>query len=188
MKPRVSAYLIEPREILVKLYQLVCLFLANKQISRIAHPQDPKEPLKKLETRFLFQQASTLLLEVAILFRALDDQKRRSPDSEECNNYLKRLEDTNRKYGPMMFDEELGIRECCNKIIHAVSFEPHMTESDEAHSKDHGAYYGGYERELQWHHLSGNIRISGSYRQKEWAFLLQIPEFVEGMSYLLDDG
>jgi len=188
MKPPVSAYLIKKDEILFKSYRLLCLFFANKQISNIAHPEDSKEPLKKLESRFLFSQASTLLLEVAILFRALDEQIRKFPDSATRGQYVQRLEQTNQKYGPMMFEEHIDIRECCNKIIHAKTFEPHLVEGDAPHSKDYPAFYGDSEQELQWHHLSGNVRITGEHKGQEWAFLIQIPEFVEAIAFLLDDS
>lgn len=189
MKTSITAYLIEKNEILLKAYQLLCLFFANKQISSIAHPEVPLEPLKRLETRFLFTQVSTLLLEVAILFRTLDDQMKKSPESPQRAQYLLQLERTNNNYAPMLFDENINIRECCNKIIHATTFEPNLVEGGTAHSKDYMAYLGDSEREFQWHHLSGDVRITGKKQDKEeWAHLIQIPVFVEAIAFLLNDG
>lgn len=88
----------------------------------------------------------------------------------------------------MLFDEHVDIRECCNKIIHAITFEPHLVEGGTAHSKDYAAYFGDSDRELQWRHLSGNVRIVGQHMNKEWAHLIQIPVFVEAIAFLLDDG
>lgn len=188
MKSSVSAYLIEKNEILLKAYQLLCLFFANQQISRIAHPENPLEPLKRLETRFLFTQVSTLLLEAAILFKTLDDQIQKSPESPSRTRYMQQLSRTNENYGPMLFDEHIDIRECCNKVIHATTFEPQLVEGETAHHKDYASQFGNFEREIQWHHLSGNVRITGQHKKEEWAYLIQIPEFVEALSFLLDDG
>lgn len=187
MKPPVSAYQIEENEILRKAYQLLAYFLANQQIARIAHPNKPDDPLKALEARFLYQETSTLLLEVAILFRSLDDQLKRSTNSTQREKYLKKTASANERYGFDMFDK-LPIRECCNKIIHATTFEPFVVEGGDAHTKDSAAFYEGYDREIVWHHLSGYIRISGRYDNKEWAYLISVPEFVEALSYLLGNG
>jgi hypothetical protein len=99
MKPSVSAYQIEESEILRKAYQLLAYFLANQQIARIAHPDKPDDPLKALEARFLYQETSTLLLEVAILFRSLDDQLKRSTNSAQRKNYLNKVANTNERRG-----------------------------------------------------------------------------------------
>ena len=187
MKPSVSAYQIEESEILRKAYQLLAYFLANQQIARIAHPDKPDDPLKALEARFLYQETSTLLLEVAILFRSLDDQLKRSTNSAQRKNYLNKVANTNERYSFDMFDK-LPIRECCNKIIHATTFEPSVVEGGDAHTKDCGAFYEGHDREIVWHHLSGDIRISGKHDKKDWAYLISVPEFVEALSYLLRNG
>ena len=98
MKPSVSAYQIEESEILRKAYQLLAYFLANEQIAKIAHPDKSDDPLKSLDARFLFQETSTLLLEVAILFRSLDDQLKKSTNSDNREKYLRKVANTNERY------------------------------------------------------------------------------------------
>ena len=97
MKSSVSGYQIEASEILRKAYQLLAYFLANEQIAKIAHPDKSDDPLKSLDARFLFQETSTLLLEVAILFRSLDDQLKSSTDSVNRENYLGKVASTNER-------------------------------------------------------------------------------------------
>ena len=183
----IYTYQIEKHEILFKAYQLISCFFANEQISRIAEPDNPKEPLKALEARFLYQQTSMLLLEIAILYRSLDDQIKRSADSPDRKEYLKKVKSVDQKYGLAIFDN-LSIRECCNKIIHADTFEPRIVEGIGAHKADTAAYYGGFDKEITWHHLDGTVRISGKHDKKDWAFLIRIAEFVEAIAYVLGDG
>lgn len=187
MKPSVSAYQIEENEILRKAYQLLVYFLANEQIARIAHPNKPDDPLKALDARFLFQETSILLLEVAILFRSLDDQLKKSKNVIQREKYLSKVTSTNERYGFDMFDK-LSIRDCCNKIIHATTFEPWITEGLGAHTKDLAAFYGDDDKEIVWRHLSGDIRISGTQNNNDWAYLISVPEFVEALAYLLGNG
>jgi len=186
MKPTFSAYQIEKSEILRKAYQLLAYFLANKQIANIAHPDNSDDPLKSLDARYIFQETSKLLLEVAILFRALDDQLQKPKNLVNREKYLERVKSTNQRYSLDMF-ENLSIRECCNKIIHATVFEPKIVEGLGAHSKDLAAFYGDDEKEIVWHHLSGDIRIAGKHSGKDWAYLISVPEFVEALAYLLDN-
>jgi hypothetical protein len=187
MKPSVSVYQIEKSEILRKAYQLLAYFLANEQIARIAHPDKSDDPLKALDARFIFQETSTLLLEVAILFRSLDDQLKISANPDKRDNYLKKVASTNDIY---YFDiiDKLSIRECCNKIIHATIFEPLVIEGLRAHTKDYAAFYGDDDKEIVWHHFSGNVRIAGTYNNNDWAYIISVPEFVEALAYLLGNG
>lgn len=184
MKSSAATYQIEESEILRKAYQLLAYFLANKQIAKIAHPEKTNDPLKALEARFLFQEISTLLLEVAILFRTLDDQLKKSKNSALQEKYSKKIANTNARYEFDMF-EKLSIRDCCNKIIHATIFEPMIVEGSGAHTKDFAAFYGDHEKEIVWHHLSGDVRIVGVFNNNDWAYLINITEFVEALAYLL---
>jgi hypothetical protein len=86
-----------------------------------------------------------------------------------------------------MFDK-LPIRECCNKIIHATIFEPMVVDGLGAHTKDFTAFYGDGDKEIVWHHLSGDVRIAGTYHDKDWAYLISVPDFVEALAYLLGNG
>jgi hypothetical protein len=184
MKSTVSAYQIEENEILRKAYQLLAYFLANERIAKIVDPDETDDPLKALDARFLFQETSTLLLEVAILFRTLDDQLNRSTDSAQLEYYLNKVKNTNERYGFDMFDK-LSIRECCNKIIHATTFEPMVVEGLGIHTKDFAAFYRDDDKKIVWHHLSGDVRISGIHKKDDWAYLINVPEFVEALAYLL---
>ena len=86
-----------------------------------------------------------------------------------------------------MFDK-LSIRDCCNKIIHATTFEPRVVEGLGAHTKDFAAFYGDDDKKIMWHHLSGDVRIAGNFNQKSWVYLFSVPDFVEALAYLLGNG
>jgi N6-adenosine-specific RNA methylase IME4 len=71
----------------------------------------------------------------------------------------------------MMFDE-MPLREVCNKIIHALVVEPHLTEAVDSHHLDDLANSVAWPEDaeeggtiqwdpVKWTHLSGNIRLVG---------------------------
>jgi len=184
MNATITEYQIEKHEILFKAYQLLAFFYANEQISRIASPDDPKEPLKALETRFLYPKTSLLLLEIAILCRTLDDQIRKSADSPERSNYIEKFDSF--VLGQALFDK-FSLRDCLNMIIHADKIEPWTTEGVEAHKSDGVAYYGGHEKQIQWRHLDGNVFVWGQKHGKRWHHIIDLPEFVEAIASVLAD-
>jgi hypothetical protein len=126
-----------------------------------------------------------LILEVAILFRSLDDQFKKLKNNLLQEEYFKKLESTNERHNFDIIDK-ISLRECCNKIIHATTFEPCIVEGLRPHTKDLPAFYGGDEKEIIWHHLDGNIRISGTKNDNAWVYIISVPEFVEALAYLLE--
>jgi hypothetical protein len=55
-----SIYVIDRNVVLQNAYNLTCVFFANKEIVRRTDPDDPMEPLRRLEAMFFESVASPL--------------------------------------------------------------------------------------------------------------------------------
>ena len=123
---------------------------------------------------------------VAIAIRVIDDQMRSlPPDASARQQYEKRKAVTD-KYQYGLFDDlNLTLRDTCNKIIHSDVMEPHTKEGDEVHELDIECLHGDGERAIDWHHLNGYVRLSGTDRGKEWYVLLDVEAFVVGAYEIL---
>lgn len=181
MTATITEYQIEKDEILFKAYQLLAFFYANQQISRAVVPGDHCQPLKALETRFLYPKSSLLLLEVAILCRTLDDQIRRSSDSPERTAYVEKFEGF--VLGRGLFDN-YSLRKCLNWIIHADSILPNKTSGAEPHLSDAPAYFGDGDMRVMWEHLDGHVLLSGRRGKAKWSHFIHVPEFIETVAAL----
>jgi hypothetical protein len=96
-----------------------------------------------------------------------------------------------------MFDK-LTLREACNKIVHATTFEPHRQDASGSHRIDDYNALAWSEAmdhsegeaipspdQIKWQHLSGIIRLGGEKAGEKWWHLLQVPMFVEAVYKLL---
>jgi hypothetical protein len=181
-------YVIDRSSVLQKLYYLLCLFFANKEIARRSDPNDERAPLSSLEKKFFVSEASRLLIEVAIAVRVIDDQMKQVPsDAPERQTYDSVKADIDRTHEYAMFDDlNLTLRETCNKIIHSNVMEPHSSEGREAHELDHGYLYGDDEKSIDWKHFNGYVRLCGTdHKGKEWYVLLDLEVFVGAVYRLL---
>ncbi len=177
------------------------MFYANKEISRLADLEDASDAHSALQARFFAREMTHLLLNIAIGLRVLDDQMLvMKPDAQERAAYLQRRDAVHKIYGISVFDE-LTFREVCNKVIHAIVVEPHFTEGYEKHAEDHKndlAYSYAAEsttseeflepERVKWQHLSGSIRLGGTQSKEQWWHLLDAPEFVAAVNYVLGDA
>lgn len=201
MTDRVSigsgTYELDAEQIKLNAYRLGCLFFANKEIARRSDPESPSASAK-LEQHFFVREMSHLLLQIAIALRVMDDQMRARPkDDPRRAEYFRRRDDTDKRFQCMLFDE-MPLREVCNKIIHALTVEPHLTDATESHHLDdlanhyacpEDAEYSGTAQwdPVKWSHLTGNIRLVGRKGAEEWYLLLEVPTFIEAISSLLSD-
>jgi len=194
-----SKYILDRESIKQNTYRLVCLFYANKEISRNTDPGNRNSGIAKLEDSFFFSEFSRLLIEIAISIRVLDDQMMSlSEESTIKKNYLDAKTEVNNSYNCMMFDE-MNLREVCNKIIHADVVEPHLQEvENDGHDIDNINWLGWSEsveqsgedvipepEPIKWMFLTNNVRLGGKNRGQQWWHLLEIPLFVEAISELL---
>lgn len=195
-----STYTLDAETLRLNSYRLLCLFYANKEISRLCDPGDDSSAPSTLERHFFSREMTQLLLGIAIGIRVLDDQMQNlSMDSPERQKYLERRDRANRNHRSMMFDD-MTLREACNKIIHATVVEPHSSEGSSSHrideynwlgwseSHEEGEDAGPEPEPIKWHHLSGHIRLGGQHQKKQWWHLLDVPEFVDAVHATLWDG
>jgi hypothetical protein len=174
--------------LLKQAYMLLCLFFADKEISRHSDPTDKDAVFTSLKNRFFETEVTKLLMELATLVRVLHDQMEKRPDSDPYKiKYVKQREATSKlEYG--LFDSlNLDLRKICNKIIHSEVFELHSSEGAEAHESDSAFKYGMDEKAINWTHLNNYVRLSGKFQKVDWYVLLDIRIFVIGIYVLLDD-
>lgn len=195
-----SSYVLDREAIKLNAYRLICHFYANKEIARHTDPDTRDDAIAKLEDNYFFREISKLLLEVAISVRVLDDQMKKVNETSEIRiHYDTAMEQVNRHYSCMMFDE-MKLREVCNKIIHAEVVEPHIHESEDGgHEIDNYNWLGwsdaveqsGDENSpapepIKWKYLTNNVRLGGKHRGSQWWHLLEVPTFVGAISELLN--
>ncbi len=179
-------YLFDKGTILQKAYTLLCVFFANKEIARTSNPSDPNDPLRSLEDLFFTTEASRLLIEIAIAIRVLDDQMQILPITDKTRiryDASKKMVDS---FEYALFDDlNLNLRETCNKIIHSEIMEPHFTDGTEPHELDFAYRQGEGDKEINWQHINGYVRLSGTKGKQVWYVLLDLKTFISGVYKLM---
>jgi hypothetical protein len=117
------------KPIRLDIYRLACHFEGSRPFSQTWEglTAEMQQPLKDLEREFFCDEASRILLQSATILRMLDDES--EADAGERNPFF---------CGTLRMDaeeEELSLREACNKIIHArkISFDRLPNEGQEGH-------------------------------------------------------
>jgi hypothetical protein len=77
-----STYMLDTETLKLNSYRLVCLFYANKEVSRTSDPEQPDAGAAKLERNHFAREMTYLVLSIAIVVRVLDDQMRALPENE----------------------------------------------------------------------------------------------------------
>jgi hypothetical protein len=189
-----NTYSIDSMSLRLKCYRLLCLFRANKEIARLANPEAPNDLSSRLEAQFFPWEMTHLLLELAIGLRVLDDQMRQLPDDSDTRQaYSSNSNRINHKYdGMILLFDKATLRDACNKIIHATVVQPHSIQGSSEHQID-GQNAMAWADEMadvrveqsaepepvNWHYLSGYVRLGGEHNGKQWWKLLDVPLFVE---------
>jgi len=193
-----STYVLDKESIKLNAYRLLTLFYANKEIARQSNPAQRDDAASQLERLFFGAEMAKILLNIAIAVRVFDDQMKDLAITDPLRaGYFKRRDEVNRRHPCMMFDE-MPLREVCNKIIHATTVEPHSIQGAEAHQIDGYNWLGWSEAQesmqeevgprpdqIEWEHLSGNIRLGGSQSKEQWWHLLEVPTFVNAVFELV---
>lgn len=60
-----------------------------------------------------------------------------------------------------------------------------MSEGQEVHELDLDCRHGGEPPSIEWKHMNGYLRLAGAERNKPWYVLLNIENFVTGVSLAL---
>ena len=192
-----GTYELDAEQVKLNAYRLGCLFFANKEIARRSDPASPSAAAQ-LEQQFFAREMTHLLLQIAIALRVMDDQMRARPETDgKRSEYLRRRDETDRRFECMMFDA-MPLREVCNKIIHALAVEPHLTDAMDSHHLDdlaneyacpEDAEHSGTIQwdPVKWSHLTGNIRLVGKKGKETWYHLLEVPVFIDAITSLLND-
>lgn len=110
---------------ILELYRLVAIFLASKNFAalRNGHPGEGHDPIYQLQ-ECEEEEIARILLVLAITARVIDDRENHVYEIVGTNcGRLQR--DTSRPA-----NEELTLREACNKIIHAKKVRLDMEEND----------------------------------------------------------
>jgi hypothetical protein len=126
-------------------------------------PEIPR--LWRVQTDLAEKTISGLLLQIGLMVRTYDDIMRESPDRDA---YLKHSVATD---GENIIGEldggPLGLREACNKIVHAVTIRPLYEDVDAADAAD------------RYWHLTGEVELAGRHRNADWSATLFMQDFVE---------
>ncbi|MGN8037833.1 hypothetical protein ACTJJ0_22265 [Chitinophaga sp. 22321] len=185
-----GTYKIDRQSVLQKTYYLLCLFFAEKEISRRSSPGKQDAPLRSLESMFFESETSKLLLEIAIAVRVVDEQMNKLPSGDPVRaEYERRKAEVDTLPYGLFDDLNLDLRQTCNKIIHSDVMELHYTDGVEAHEDDAAYKYGDGDKTIEWKHWNGYVRLCGkTTRGSEWYVLLDVEVYVTGVYTLLSNN
>lgn len=119
------------------------------------------------------RELSNLLLRLSILVRTLDDQMRASVFADR---YKAHWDDANQNVEQWMVvfagkKIPMSVRECCNKIVHALDFRP-VYNNEDAPREDGGFY------------MTGELELEGERAGQNWKISIFLPEFLESITKL----
>jgi hypothetical protein len=168
--------LVSSHHVIEKLFQLLAMFHSSRTIAKsalkdaVAHfkssggPQYCTHPQERLRNELFHSQATKLLIETAIYMRILDDRFHGEYPLEidfTCGTLVdKEINKT-----------PLTLREACNKIIHATSFD--FTHEELADSRR----YRGHGFPIFFH--SPTISFYGQQGKKDWMAIVEVERFCE---------
>ncbi len=115
-----GGYFPNTQNTVLELHRLLSIFLASKSFAELCthYPGEGFDPIYKIQ-EVEDDEITRILLTLAITARVIDDRENRVFDipRSDCGTLRKNMNEQN--------DELLGLREACNKIIHAkkVNFD-----------------------------------------------------------------
>ncbi len=152
-------------------FDLLCMFKASQPLIKSAFEDEEFQPgsLLDLYEQLVFPALSEKLLQLAIMFRAFDDQMK---DSKKRDEYQKCMETINhgKDYvGVLNGGEPFTLREACNKILHARTIRPLYERLDQSGLKS---------RQSLWH-LTGEIELIGKHQSRDWSANIHLCPMLE---------
>lgn len=123
-------------------------------------------------------EISKRLLWLALIVRTFDETMGQSDEDGAYRAHRDRCEES-AEFGTVFEGKEgttQKVRECCNKIIHALDFRPTYDSDDERESSN-----------CRWG-MTGEIELEGIQGGKSWSISLWIIPFLEGVLALIEFG
>lgn len=77
-------------------------------------------------------------------------------------------------------DEEVSMREACNKIIHALDIRPILERGNDEHALDEES-----ERKRDWLYWEGTLDLSGKRGKDDWHFTLHVSDFGQALEQFI---
>ncbi len=74
------------------------------------------------------------------------------------------------------------IRECCNKIIHALDIQPIYEDGDEDHYLDEES-----KAKRHWKYWSGSLDLAGTKGSEKWLLELHVSDFCTALEELISE-
>ena len=151
----------------------MCVFESSPQVRALPKAYRRTSRLWKLHDRMAERRLVQTLLELAVIVRTFDDQKRHG-DATLYADFKKSIcPDGVGRLG----EQSLSLREACNKIIHADDLRP-IYEDSEVENEETG-------RQDQYWYMTGEIELKGVRGNKPWDAYFDIRTFLEGCLDLL---
>lgn len=176
--PDIKPHAIEGSDVENLSLQCLHIMLASHSAILLDIDEDGKTSgssrLRKLHLASAEKNLSKALLQIAVSARTFDDLYVQADDQ----GYIEHLKAVDAE-GPYATSFEnggdLGIRECCNKIIHAQDFRPVYERDD-----DHG-------ENAIWY-MNTQIELMGERNGKSWSYTLDTIQFLDAVLDLLAYG
>lgn len=123
--------------------------------------------LVEIHQKVAEERLSSILLQLAVSFRALDDQLEADAEFEA---FKKELLEQQGSFITIYEGSAIPdtLRECCNKIIHTEDFRP--VYDNGSRPRDEGVYY-----------MTGEIELEGTRGKARWRVSFDLFPFLEAM-------
>ncbi len=155
-------------------FDIFNIIAASQSLASQFESAEPGEDILSLSTFRLHHEIaerrlSQLLLQLAVFVRTFDDIL---STGENADSYAKHAERTQGEnlIGAMEGADDFGLRDACNKIIHATDFRPVYDRVERGELDD--------SPESAWH-LTGEIELTGSLGKRSWSATLWTQDFLE---------
>lgn len=115
---------------------------------------------------------SSILLQLAVSYRTLDDQFEGHPDFD---TFRRKQHQTHESFLTVYDGKRIPdtLRECCNKIIHTTDFRPVYDNGSQP--RDEGVYF-----------MTGEIELEGTKGRSKWSASIDVFKFLEAMLEVVD--
>ena len=161
------------------IFVLLNICHASKTFAQ-THDLDPSNPIGNIDYAYyigwLKYLLSEKLIECSVKTRILFDFLR---NEDEQIDLLDEDKGISKGYNLGYFSPPNGkvtLRECCNKIIHAISISPNMQIGDDEHVLDEEQ-----DEKREWEYWDGTMLLRGSKGKEEWVFQLHVAPFCEAL-------
>jgi hypothetical protein len=160
-KGRMHAHAIDPGPFALDLYRLICMVLADRQVAKHGITS---RPALELRISYLFPEVTRILISSATALRIGFDQrpKRFAIERSDCGKLFPSWATDQKKV------QVLGLREACNKIIHATDVRFDAVIPDAAVNPDEeGSYLRPY------------VYLYGTKDREDWRAVLSVLDFAQ---------